>query len=124
MKSTIASCGMNCELCHTFQDKSKNCPGCRSRATNCVIWNCDKKQEYCFECPKFPCKRLKELDERYRTKYGMSMLENLEYIKNKGEEAFIKNQNEKYTYPLCGKLRTVHYDYCIYCKQTKTRKHS
>ena len=52
--TTLAPCGMNCELCHSFQNKKKNCPGCRGRTTHCVITRCEKKQGYCFECPKFP----------------------------------------------------------------------
>lgn len=122
MKSTIAPCGMNCELCHTFQNEKKNCPGCRNRQTSCVIWNCDKREIYCFECESFPCKRMKELDLRYRTKYAMSMIENLTYIKTHGEPAFLQQQKEKYTCPDCGKLHTVHYNYCIHCKQEKQTK--
>ncbi|WP_442485958.1 hypothetical protein ACTMKN_13515 [Bacteroides pyogenes] len=61
---------------------------------------------------------------RYRTNYSMSMLENLLYIKEYGETAFLEQQRKKYTCPDCGKLRTVHYDYCIYCKQDKRSKKS
>ena len=119
--TTLAPCGMNCELCHSFQNKKKNCPGCRGRTTHCVITRCEKKQGYCFECPKFPCRRLRALDERYRTNYNMSMLDNLAYIKEYGEDAFTRQQREKYRCPDCGNLRTVHYSYCIYCKQQKQR---
>ncbi len=27
------------------------------------------KLRFCFECESYPCKRLKALDKRYRTKY-------------------------------------------------------
>ena len=121
MITTLAPCGMNCELCHSFQNKKKNCPGCRGRTTNCVITRCEKKQVYCFECPKFPCKRLRALDERYRTNYNMSMLDNLAYIKEHGEDAFTRQQGVKYRCPDCGNLRTVHYSHCIYCKQQRQR---
>lgn len=126
MINTIAPCGMNCLLCHSFQDAKSKCPGCgskngitRKNCSNCVIRNCDKKVAYCFECEIFPCKQLKNLDKRYRLRYGMSMIENLEYIRSKGEEAFVASQNEKYKCPECNKPRTVHDDYCIYCKQEK-----
>lgn len=66
MIPTIAPCGMNCELCHSFQ--------------------------------------------------------NLTYIREYGETAFLQQQKDKYTCPQCGKLHTVHYDYCLYCKQEKTTK--
>lgn len=121
MKMTVAPCGMNCELCHSFQDKKKNCSGCRNRQTNCIIWNCNQRKEFCFECINFPCKRLKALDLRYRAKYSMSMLDNLTYIKEHGETAFLKKQKEKYTCPDCGKFRTVHYNYCIHCKQERQK---
>jgi len=49
----------------------------------------------------------------------MSMIMNLTFIKEQGEENFLIWQNHKYTCPKCGKLRTVHYDYCIHCKQQK-----
>ena len=126
--TTIAPCGINCTLCHAFQDVKKKCPGCRSKigvirksCLNCAISNCDKKTNYCFECMEYPCKQLKYLDRQYQLRYKMSILENLDYIRQKGEEAFIVSQNEKYTCPDCGKLRTVHYDYCIYCKQEKKK---
>ena len=119
MKETIAPCGMDCELCHSYQNDKKKCPGCRNRSTNCVIRNCDKRQSYCFECTRFPCKRLQTLDTRYHTKYGMGMLDNLTYIREYGEEAFLSRQAYLHTCPDCGKLKTVHYDDCIYCKQLK-----
>ena len=119
MITTLAPCGMNCELCHSFQNKKKNCPGCRRRSTNCVITRCDKRKLYCFECSQYPCRRLRQLDERYRTHYNMSMIENLEFIKEYGENAFLQQQQEKFQCPDCGKLQTVHYEGCIYCKQQK-----
>ena len=121
MITTLAPCGMNCELCHSFQNKKKNCPGCRRRSTNCVITRCDKRKLYCFECSQYPCRRLRQLDERYRTHYNMSMIENLEFIKEYGENAFLQQQQEKFQCPDCGKLQTVHYEGCIYCKQQKRR---
>ena len=42
----------------------------------------EKKFRYCYECDGFPCARVKRLDKRYRTKYEMSMIENLEYIRD------------------------------------------
>ena len=122
MITTLAPCGMNCELCHSFQNKKKNCPGCRRRSTNCVITRCDKRKLYCFECSQYPCRRLRQLDERYRTHYNMSMIENLEFIKEYGENAFLQQQQEKFQCPDCGKLQTVHYEGCIYCKQQKRVK--
>ena len=125
----IAPCGMNCALCHSFQDEKKRCPGCRSKSVsvrkscrNCVIAGCTRKSDYCFECSDFPCKRLKALDERYRSQYKMSMLDNLDDIAKDGVDVFFSRQKEKYICPECGLLRTVHYDYCIYCKRLKSKR--
>lgn len=122
MKDFLAPCGMNCQLCHAYQRKKNACVGCRGKAEliragcrNCVIARCDKKNHYCYECEKYPCARLSELDKRYRKKYSMSMLENLARIKEIGEEAFTDEQLERYACPVCGNPKTVHYDYCIRC---------
>jgi len=50
------------------------------------------KSKFCFECEKFPCLRIKQLDKRYRTKYNMSVLENLENIKKLGVREFVQNE--------------------------------
>lgn len=106
----IAPCGMNCNLCLArFRDKNK-CPGCRSDSSeitrnsciNCVIKNCNQLKKnnwkYCSDkCEKFPCKRLNNLDKRYRMKYGMSMIENLENIKKLGIRKFIEKEKKRWT---------------------------
>ena len=119
----IAPCGMNCALCHSYQDKKKPCPGCRGNAEdirkscrNCEIAKCEKLDKYCINCDSFPCKRLNNLDNLYRRKYKMSMLENLNAIKNIGEEKFIAESKVKYTCKNCGELVSVHSDNCLHCK--------
>ena len=47
---------------------------------------------FCGECAAFPCRRLRQLDLRYRTKYGMSMLANLEAIRTFGIRKFVALQ--------------------------------
>lgn len=100
----IAPCGMNCVICmgRLLKDKNK-CPGCRGNdiykpkyCVGCVILNYDflkkSKSKYCsVKCEKFPCMRLKNLDKRYRTRYNMSMIENLKNIEELGIRTFIKN---------------------------------
>jgi len=46
----------------------------------------------CYECRDYPCNRLKALDKRHRTKYHMSMIENLEVIKEHGIEDFMRRE--------------------------------
>ncbi|OUN17380.1 hypothetical protein B5G38_02325 [Gemmiger sp. An87] len=118
----VAPCGMNCALCQAYQGKGLACNGCgqggeRKACQNCSIRQCEHKTAFCFECAGYPCKRLKALDKRYRTRYHMSMLENLAFIQANGLEEFVRQQNEKYRCARCGKLRTVHQDHCLYCAQ-------
>ena len=98
-KMLIAPCGMNCSLCVAYQFGKDNinkkgfhrkyCPGCIPRGENCTHMgdSCELLAKgsvrFCFLCEQYPCKRLKGLDKRYRTKYHMSMIENLNYIKEK-----------------------------------------
>lgn len=123
----IAPCGMNCALCLAFQRLKKRCPGCREEDPNkshycqmCIIRNCPTIQNnlshFCYECENMPCKRLKLLDKRYRTKYGMSMIENLIEIKEKSMEVFLTHQVEKYTCKTCGGLICVHRSRCLTCE--------
>ena len=122
----ISPCGMNCSLCLAYQRPKDRCPGCRKEDPNkpkscqsCIIYNCetirDNRSHFCYECERMPCKRLKQLDKRYRTKYGMSMIANLTEIKERGMEAFLADQAERYTCPSCGSLRCVHRPRCLNC---------
>ncbi len=124
----IAPCGMNCAICmgHLLREKNK-CPGCRGENANkpvycvkCVIVNCtllkSNSLKYCSaKCEKYPCTRLKNLDKRYRTKYGMSMIENLENIEQSGIRAFIKNEKERWRCSVCGGIICVHRGSCSVC---------
>lgn len=122
----IAPCGMNCALCLGHQRDKKQCPGCRGEDTlksksriNCIIINCEKrkgkKADYCYVCDTFPCARLKALDKRYRTNYNMSMLENLENIKNHGVDMFVESEMIRWKCDKCGGLLCVHRDECRMC---------
>lgn len=125
----IAPCGMNCRLCAAYTRDKNPCPGCLdddSLKTKvrfmCRIKNCEKivnsKVKYCFGCDGFPCDRLKNLDKRYRAKYGMSMIENLENIKKLGIRHFIRNEKERWGCPECGEILCVHKSQCLYCHHT------
>jgi hypothetical protein len=123
----IAPCGMNCRLCMAYQREKKNCTGCNGDSctkpvycVRCVIKNCDIIQNsnsgLCYECDKYPCRRLKQLDKRYRTKYHMSMIENLENIKQNGMQAFLQNEETRWTCMECGNIVSVHREACLVCK--------
>ncbi len=123
----IAPCGMNCRLCRAYVRDRKACPGCggddrlKSKVRiGCHIKNCEKIKNadprYCFNCDSFPCERLNHLDKRYRTNYGMSMIENLESIRQFGIEHFIREEKEKWTCTECGALICVHNPQCLSCQ--------
>jgi uncharacterized OB-fold protein len=63
---------------------------------------------------------MKQLDKRYRTKYGMSMMENLAYIEKNGIDDFLEKEMTKWRCPGCGALFSVHRDKCLNCGAEKT----
>lgn len=125
----IAPCGMNCRICEAYQREKNQCKGCRSdrgykakSCSRCLIRNCtvikSNKTSFCFECDQFPCQKLKQLDKRYRTKYYMSMIENLECIKQYGINEFLQNEKIKWACKECGGIICVHKHTCSVCKKT------
>ena len=73
------------------------------------------KATYCFSCDSFPCTNLSHLDKRYRTKYGMSMIDNLKYIERHGIRNLTRNEKERWACPSCGQLICVHKPQCPSC---------
>jgi hypothetical protein len=124
----IAPCGMNCAVCLAHLRKEHKCPGCRGEDTgkpstrkNCIIKNCPtvktNQSGFCYECSQYPCQRLGRLDKRYRAKYSMSMIENLEFIKTSGLTAFLRQENLRWLCPKCGGVVCVHNRLCSQCGQ-------
>lgn len=122
----IAPCGMNCALCIAHQREKNQCPGClgsdKQKPRHCVICrikNCAElesaNRNFCYECSKFPCSRLKQLDKRYRSKYGMSMIENLQLLSEAGSENFIAAENLKWQCKQCSSILCVHHNHCLIC---------
>ena len=131
----IAPCGMNCGLCIGHLREKKPCGGCFKTndenkpkvCRSCKIVNCEFLAEtdsgFCYDCKKYPCSRLKDLDKRYRTNYGMSMIENLNNIKYLGLDKFLKHEEEKWKCKVCGSGLSVHRKFCINCK-TEIKKNA
>ena len=126
----IAPCGMNCAICKAYlaythgvprvRGKVTYCAGCLPRGKNCYIKRgCRKltKREIqsCSQCDSIPCAKLAHLDKRYRERYGMSMVENVKMIKEKGMEEFLKIQAERHSCPSCGDVVCVHDGKCYSC---------
>lgn len=121
----IAPCGMNCSLCLAFQREKNHCDGCNSTSENkpkycltCKIKNCEKSKtdpKFCFSCEDFPCRRMKDLDKRYRTRYGVSFFENLAEIDKIGLKKFLESEQKKWTCKKCGGTLCVHRGVCPNC---------
>lgn len=77
---------------------------------------------FCYECVDFPCRRLRDLDKRYRTKYHLSMIENLNFIKEHGIENFLKKEAVKWLCPNCGGTISCHNGLCMSCGIDKLRE--
>ncbi len=123
--SDIAPCGMNCRLCIGYVRVKNKCDGCLTPNTKCsrvcVLRFCTERNgKYCdHSCLSFPCQRLKNLDKRYRTKYGMSMIENLKQIEKSGIRQFVRNENMRWACTICGELICVHRPSCLKCGTNK-----
>ncbi len=129
ISTLIASCGINCRLCQRYVRNNNACPGCRrddifksKTCAACRIKNCEKLIEggfkYCFSCDDFPCFLVSRLEKRYTTNYGVSVLENLEEIRNNGVRFFVQNENKKWICSKCGEMLCMHKVQCISCGQS------
>jgi hypothetical protein len=127
----IAPCGMNCGICSSYlarhyDIKSRGirmpyCAGCRPRDKQCAFLKkkcsllLNGEVKYCFECRDYPCERLVKLDARYKVRYHMSMIENLNRLKEKGLEELLESETKKWSCPKCGGVISCHNGLCFNC---------
>jgi hypothetical protein len=130
-KYHIATCGINCGTCMAFQREKNKCIGCMSpsgnkanHCINCRIKNCEflkqADSKFCFDCEKFPCLRMKNMDKRYRIRYKTSLIQNLRSIKEAGIKAYLHKESERWTCPDCGSMVCVHRPVCKGCGRENT----
>jgi hypothetical protein len=122
-----APCGMYCGYCRQYLDREyglkKGCEGCRIRNKDCAFLKnkCPSLKEgrihFCHECDTFPCDNLDRLDEKYRNKYGVSLVGNLERIKSIGADRWLEEQRDRWQCPACGGRQCVHEKKCYGCGQ-------
>jgi rubrerythrin len=55
------------------------------------------------------------MDKRYRTRYHMSIIGNLEEIRDQGIRKFVTNERERWTCRTCGGVMDVHHGRCASC---------
>jgi hypothetical protein len=122
----IAPCGINCGTCYAFFRNTNKCPGCLSPSQKkpktrlqCKIKNCEQLAEsnskYCFHCNSFPCRRLVQMDKRYRKKYRVSLIQNQELLKKLGMPEFLSLEARRWVCPNCGSGTSVHLYNCQIC---------
>ena len=123
---------MDCGVCGAYLAYSKglprkrgaiiHCAGCRARRKQCAYLkgHCPHigtgEVGFCYECAEYPCKRLRVLDSRYRRRYEMSLIENLDLIRDAGVQALIDRQQSRYGCAVCGQLRSIHNGKCYVCE--------
>ncbi|MBU1693535.1 MAG: DUF3795 domain-containing protein [Verrucomicrobia bacterium] len=134
----IAPCGMHCAVCSAYlawahavprqRGKITHCEGCRPRNKQCAFLKkrCSRlrnnRVRFCYECPDFPCAPLSRIDARYRNNYGMSLIGNLEEIRDHGMAAFLKHQRKEHGCPSCGDWVSVHNKKCFACQPVHSWK--
>lgn len=134
----IAPCGMNCSTCSFYlafisdipkkKGKISHCIGCRPRNKQCAYLKgqCEfltqNKVEFCFECDRYPCERLKKFDQRYRRTYGASPIENLEQIRTKGIHIFLRQERKCHGCQNCGGMISIHNKKCFSCDRVEQWK--
>ena len=125
----IAPCGINCSLCRAYIRDRNPCFGCRGGGCNkshasrtCTIKNCAQLEagnhQFCYSCANYPCADLLHLDERYRSKYCVSVLSNLERIRTIGVATFVTEETTKWSCPECGTRLCMHKPQCVNCNHT------
>ena len=106
LKKSYAGC------LNSDQGKPEHCRKCKIK--ECIK---DKRLTYCFECSDYPCKLIKNLEKSYNQRYQASLMENSEYVQQKGLEAFMEQQKEKYTCSKCGGIISIHDRECSECQE-------
>ena len=123
--NSIAPCGVICDIYLGYLRDKNKCAGCLNtgkktyHCTVCSIKACAEKigneKSLCYECKKFPCRRIKDLDKRYTQKYNESPIKNLLRIKEAGLKQFITDEELKWKCSKCGQLLCVHRAVCLKC---------
>jgi hypothetical protein len=130
---SIAPCGIDCGVCIAHLRPRNRCAGCNADEASkvhhcavCRIKNCDElvagERSFCFECPTYPCARLRQLDKRYRARYHMSVIENLDRIREAGLDAFVEAERVRWECVGCGALTSVHRTECPVCGRPAVRE--
>lgn len=126
----FAPCGMNCMVCYRHCNHKKPCAGCLGsdagkpeHCRRCDIKDCagGRGLSYCFACPDYPCKRIRNLEKSYNRRYAASLMENSAAVQAVGLEAFLEGQRADFTCPACGGVISLHDAACSECDRKQGR---
>jgi len=117
-------CGLYCGACDALQaNKTGNlkitaekwkmnpaditCHGCKSSVISIYCRDCDirkcaqeMKVEFCYECKKFPCKRIVAFNNDPHPHHSI-VLKNLNTIKVKGKKAWLRREDRRWRCKKC-----------------------
>jgi hypothetical protein len=119
----ITSCGMNCGICIAYMWGKANCHTSDAQKSvhceHCKIVECahlkNTSTGLCVDCVKFPCARINQLEKRYQTHYGISIIQSLETIKTHGMDIFLAREKAHWTCTQCGGTICIYRGVCIQC---------
>lgn len=124
----FAPCGINCGVCYRHLRAKKPCLGCLRGDENkpahcleCAMKRCaaEKGISRCFACASIPCQHVKRLDKTYRTKYGVSMVEQGKMAHSIGIAAFLSDDRQRWLCPNCGGAVSQHDGVCSECGEAQ-----
>ena len=110
---TAGICGLFCGTCQMFPEY---CDGCLSDRvfSYCVqcrhgFRDCAKEHQvtWCWECTAFPCERLEGFSKEHIVNgicHHEHVIEDLQYMKEHGVEAWVQMQEQTHRCSTCGTL--------------------
>jgi hypothetical protein len=104
-----------------------HCSGCKTDnafiyCSKCPFRDCakSKKVEFCIECDEFPCQPYNQLvmaaDKIPVLKHHKANMKNLKYIKTKGLDEWLVDQEAKWKCPNCGASFSRNEEKCGSCQ--------
>ena len=121
-------CGLFCGTCQMFPE---HCDGCLSDRvfSYCVqcshgFRDCAKEHQvtWCWQCSAFPCERLEEFSKEHIVNgicHHAHVIEDLQYMKDHGVEAWVRQQEQTHRCPTCGTLMLWFESACQKCGKSK-----
>jgi len=135
-KSLVGRCGLYCGACgiyRAYKDDGEylerlarhfNCPpekvrceGCMALTSECWGYDCrivqclrDKGLELCYQCGQYEsgdCEKFEKLAKPYLEEDGVDLRANLGRIRRGEVEEWLRESEEKYKCPACGKPLSV-----------------